>query len=263
MPYLSVNGVNLYYEEHGEGPPLLLIAGLASDSQSWLPVIDGLSKHFRVIVPDNRGCGRTKPMDIEITIRKIADDCIMLINHLGITSVNVAGHSMGGFVALDCALRHSEYISKTVIVSSSAYCSQRNKLLLSGWYEYMKNGMLPELWYKNLFYWIFSENFFEDESLLENAVELAVQYPFQQTEKAFKAQIEAISNFNCVGSLKRITSRTLALFGRDDLLFPPGIHADVLKKIPEITVSVMDGAAHSIHVQKPQEFVSIVAAFLN
>ncbi len=263
MPYLSVSDVNLYYEEYGEGPPLLLIAGLASDSQSWLPVIDGLSKNFRVIIPDNRGTGRTKPMDTETGIQKIADDCILLITHLGLPSVNIAGHSMGGFVALDCALRYSEYISKTIIVSSSAYCTQRNKLLLSDWHEYLKNGMSPELWYRNLFYWIFSDKFFMDKRLLENAVDLAVQYPFQQTEKAFKEQIEAIFNFNYIGDLKRITSKTLALFGRNDLLFPPNLHAGVLKEIPDITVSVMDGVAHSIHVEKPEEFIKIVTAFLN
>lgn len=263
MPYLSADGVNLYYEEYGEGPPLLLIAGLASDSQSWFPVVDGLSKCFRVIIPDNRGTGRTKPMDAETGIQKIADDCVSLINHLGLPSVHVAGHSMGGFIALDCAVRYPEYISKTIIVSSSAYCSQRNKLLLSDWHEYMKNGMSPELWYKNLFYWIFSENFFGDERLLKNAVELAVQYPFQQTEKAFTAQVAAITNFSCIGDLNKITSETLALFGREDILFPPDIYADVLKKIPEITISVIDGAAHSIHIEKPEEFIKIVTAFLN
>ena len=66
MPYLALNDINLYYEFHGEGTPLLLIAGLASDSQSWQPIIEDLSQNFLLITPDNRGTGRTQPQD-EVT----------------------------------------------------------------------------------------------------------------------------------------------------------------------------------------------------
>ncbi|MDP8313931.1 MAG: alpha/beta hydrolase [Candidatus Celaenobacter antarcticus] len=106
MPSTIVNGIDLYYEIHGKGEPLMLIAGLASDSQSWQPIMEDLSRNYRVITPDNRGVGRTKPSDINISIQKITDDCISLVRHLGLSSVNMLGHSMGGFVALDCAIRY-------------------------------------------------------------------------------------------------------------------------------------------------------------
>lgn len=61
MPNIQVNNVSLYYEIHGEGEPLMLVAGLGSDSQSWQPVMEELSRHFLVITPDNRGTGRTVP----------------------------------------------------------------------------------------------------------------------------------------------------------------------------------------------------------
>jgi len=159
MPSTIVNGIDLYYEIHGKGEPLMLIAGLASDSQSWQPIMEDLSRNYRVITPDNRGVGRTKPSDINISIQQIADDCISLVRHLGLSSVNMLGHSMGGFVALDCAIRYPEYISKLILAGTSAFNSERNNALLLDWVSYLESGMDLKLWFRNTFYWIFSNRF--------------------------------------------------------------------------------------------------------
>ena len=91
MPHISLNGINLYYESPGHGNPLMLIAGLASDFQSWLPVTVSLSRHYRLILPDNRGAGRTKPMDVETSISRMADDLATLIEKLSIKRTHVLG----------------------------------------------------------------------------------------------------------------------------------------------------------------------------
>src|SRR5437764_14008294 len=105
MPMFSREDVDLYYECHGSGAPLFLIAGLASDSQSWQPIIGDLASRFRVIALDNRGVGRTIPQDPPTSIRAMADDCVALIDHLRLPSVHVLGHSMGGFIAQELAIR--------------------------------------------------------------------------------------------------------------------------------------------------------------
>jgi len=115
MPSTAIDQVELFYETHGSGMPLMLVAGLASDSQSWQPIVGDLSRHFLVITPDNRGVGRTKPQKIGITIRQIADDYIALMTHLGLSSVNLLGHSMGGFVALDLAIRYPDCVNKLIL----------------------------------------------------------------------------------------------------------------------------------------------------
>lgn len=262
MPDIKVDGLNLYYRIHGEGKPLLMIAGLASDSQSWLPVVEELSQNCMVILPDNRGVGRTEPQNVEISIQAIADDCIALLNHLGLSSVNILGHSMGGFVALDLAIRYPQHVSRLILESTSAFCSPRNNALFLDWHSYLQSGMVPELWFRNIFYWIFSENFFRDESLLQKAVESAVEYPCQQSAEAFGNQVAAIGDFNCLEDLKRISSKTLAVFGREDLLFSPEENAGILNGIPGILISTVEHAAHSIHVERTDEFVRIVKKFL-
>lgn len=262
MACFPVNGVNLYYEVHGRGEPLLLIAGLASDSQSWLSVVEELSQHYQVILPDNRGSGRTEPQGVEISIQAIADDCIALLDHLDFSSANILGHSMGGFVAMDCAIRYPKRVSKLILESTSAFCSSRNSALFSDWHSYLQNGMTLELWFRNIFYWIFSEGFFNDTGALQNAVRFAVEYPYPQTVNAFGNQIKAIRAFNCLEELKNITSKTLAVFGREDILFSPDENARVFSRIPGIVVSTVEHAAHSVHMEKPDEFVRIVRNFL-
>ena len=100
MPMAKVNDLEIYYEIHGEGPPLLLVAGLASDSQSWQPVLDSLAADYQVIVFDNRGVGRTTPQEAGNSISRMADDCVGFARQLGIGKFHLLGHSMGGFIAL-------------------------------------------------------------------------------------------------------------------------------------------------------------------
>jgi pimeloyl-ACP methyl ester carboxylesterase len=263
MPNTIVNGVDLYYEVHGKGIPLMLVAGLTSDSQSWQPIVKELSRHYRVITLDNRGVGRTKPQDIETSIQYIADDCIALIRHIGLSSVNLLGHSMGGFVALDCAIRYPEYVSKLILAGTSAFNSERNNALFLDWLSYMESGMNSELWFRNIFYWIFSKRFFEDKEALNNAVRFAIEYPYPQTKIALKNQVNAIKEFNCLEDLPGITSKTMITCGKEDLLFPPEESIKVLHVIPGVIFSFVEHAAHSIHMEKPREFINIVQNFLN
>ncbi|NOX87352.1 MAG: alpha/beta hydrolase [Chlorobi bacterium] len=240
----------------------MLVAGLASDSQSWQPIVKDLSRHYRVITFDNRGAGRTRPQNIETSIQDIAGDCIALIRHLGLSSVNLLGHSMGGFVALDCAIRYPEYVSKLILAGTSAFNSERNNALFHDWISYIESGMNPELWFRNIFYWIFSKRFFEDKEALNTAIRFAMEYPYPQTAIAFKNQVNAIKEFNCTGNLPGITSKTMVICGKEDLLFPPEESARVLQAIPEALFAFVEQAAHSIHVEKPGEFVNLVQKFV-
>ena len=263
MPRTMVNEIDLYYEIHGKGTPLMLIAGLGSDSQSWQQIIKDLSRNFLLITPDNRGVGRTKPLDINLSIQQIADDCISLAGHLGLSSINLLGHSMGGFVALDCAIRYPEHISKLILAGTSAFDSKRNNALLTDWVSYLESGMDLTLWFRNMFYWIFSKRFFENEKNVNDAIRFAVEYPYPQSKVAFANQISAIKGFNCLKELPAITSNTMIISGKEDILFPPEKSADILQLIPGAKFSLIENAAHSIHLENPKAFLDCVLNFLN
>jgi pimeloyl-ACP methyl ester carboxylesterase len=142
MAMLARGDVDLYYECHGDGAPLLLIAGLASDSLSWQPIVADLAAHYRVITVDNRGAGRTAPPTAPTSIRAMADDCVALIEHLGVPSAHVLGHSMGGFVAQDCAIRYPDKVNALVLAATTSVNSRRNNDMFSDWASALANGRI-------------------------------------------------------------------------------------------------------------------------
>jgi len=263
MPKTTVNGVDLYYECHGKGQPLMLVAGLASDSQSWLPMLDALSQHYLVILPDNRGAGRTEPQDTENSIRHMADDCMALLDHLQLPSAALLGHSMGGFVAQDCAIRYPARVSRLILAATAPFNSERNNILFRDWVSYLKSGMNPEQWFRNLYYWILSRHFFTDRNKLADALQFALNYPYPQSETAFEKQVEAIAAFNCRNKLADIQAETLIICGKEDQLFPPEDSIRILQAIRNSSVRVIEDVAHSIPMESPGALADCILQFLD
>lgn len=262
MPRLAVNGVELYYEEHGRGVPLLLIAGLATDMQTWQPVVAGLAARCRVILVDNRGTGRTTPLDAPTSIGAMANDCIALVDHLRLGSVNVVGHSMGGFVAQECALRYPDRVAKLVLEATASRNSARNNDLFADWADALDAGGNPSAWFRNLFYWIFAARFFDDPKAVADAVRYAIEYPYPQPPAAFRNQVRAIAEFDRTSELGRIRAPTLVMAGTEDMLFPVAMCERLARSIPHADSTVVDGAAHGLHLEQPAIFTQRVLAFL-
>lgn len=262
MPIAKVNSIDLYYEVHGSGPALMLIAGLGSDSQSWFPVMDELKKHFTLILPDNRGCGRTTPHDVDLSIQSMSDDCMSLLSELGVECAILLGHSMGGYIAQDCAIRYPQRVSKLILESTFPFSPARNNRLLNDFKDYLQSGMDLSQWFRGFFYWLYSADFFEDSKRVNDAVQMAVDYPFPQSCAGFNNQVKAITEFNCRDRLTEITQKTLILHGSDDLLFPAEESARLFQAIPDVSVSIVEKAAHSLHMEYPEEFVGCVLKYL-
>ena len=263
MAMLAHGDVELYYECLGDGAPLLLIAGLASDSLSWQPIVADLAARYRVITVDNRGAGRTTPQTAPTSIRAMADDCVALIEHLGLPSVHMLGHSMGGLVAQDCAIRYPDKVNALVLAATASVNSKRNNDLFAGWATVLFNGADMKAWFRNLFYWIFSTRFFDDDAVVEQAIQYAVAYPYPQSAAAFQNQIDAIAAFDSTNDLSRIRARALVVAGAEDLLFPLDACRGFAKSLPNSQFVAIDGAAHSIHMEMPGPFAERVVGFLS
>ena len=263
MSRLQLADVELYFEEHGAGRPLLLIAGLASDSQSWLPAVPALAARHRVIVVDNRGCGRTLPQDAPCSIARMADDCAALLGHLGLARVDVVGHSMGGFVAQSLAARYPEQVDQLVLAATAASNSPRNDLLFRAWAAAMAAGQDPAQWLLQLLLWILSPRFFADPAAVRAAIDYGLTYPYPQAATAFAAQVEALCSFDGTAALSRFPPRTLVLAGADDVLFPLTACRELQAAIPGAALAVIDGAAHSIALEQPAAFAAAVLGFVD
>jgi pimeloyl-ACP methyl ester carboxylesterase len=116
--YAEVNGLNLYYEVHGEGEPLILLHGGVGAIEMFGEVLPLLAEGRQVIGVDLQAHGRTADIDRPMTYEAMADDVAALIEHLGVGEANVMGYSLGGGVALQTAIRHPEAVRKAVLVST-------------------------------------------------------------------------------------------------------------------------------------------------
>jgi pimeloyl-ACP methyl ester carboxylesterase len=116
--YAEVNGINLYYETHGAGRPLILLHGGLGSSEMFGPILPMLTERHQVIAVDLQGHGRTADIDRPIDIRLMADDVAALIDHLGLERPDVVGYSLGGGVAFFTASKHPERVGRLVMASA-------------------------------------------------------------------------------------------------------------------------------------------------
>jgi pimeloyl-ACP methyl ester carboxylesterase len=117
--YAEVNGINLYYETHGAGRPLVLLHGGLMSGEMFGPILPTLAEHHQVIVPDLQGHGRTADIDRPIDTRLMAGDIAALIDHLGLDRPDVVGYSLGGGVAFHLAVAYPEKVRRLVVASAN------------------------------------------------------------------------------------------------------------------------------------------------
>lgn len=131
--YASVNGLNLYYEIHGAGEPLILLHGGVGAIQMFGEVLSSLALNRQVVAIDLQAHGRTADIDRPLSYELMANDIAALIKHLGIEEANVMGYSLGGGVALRTAIQYPEVVRKLVLVSTP--------FKRDGWYPEVLAGM--------------------------------------------------------------------------------------------------------------------------
>src|SRR2546422_1170801 len=117
--YAEVNGINLYYETHGSGRPLILLHGGLGSGEMFGPILPTLSERHGVITVDLQGHGRTADIDRPIDVRLMADDIAALIDHLGLDKPDLVGYSLGGGVAFFTAVKYPQKVGKLVVASAN------------------------------------------------------------------------------------------------------------------------------------------------
>ena len=118
--YAPVNGLEMYYEVHGSGDPVVLLHGsFMTITNNWTQWIGELSKTRKVIAIEMQGHGRTADIDREFSSEHLADDVAALLDYLKIARADLIGYSMGGGVAMQCAIRHPDKVRKVVVISST------------------------------------------------------------------------------------------------------------------------------------------------
>lgn len=262
MSNLTLADIDLYYEVHGSGDPIMLIAGLASDSLSWQSLTTELSRHYCVIVFDNRGVGRTLPHSAESSIQKMADDAIAILDHLGVSSAAIIGHSMGGMIAQYMASQYPNRVNRLILLATAVQNSARNNLLFQDWLDYWRAGLSLDLWFKNVFYWIFSPDFFNIKESINTALAFALTYPYPQSLVGFERQVQVLTEADLSSQTKHINQPTLIVGAEHDLIFPFKESLRALGEIPNHRTAVIQNSGHSLIVEQPNLANLLILDFL-
>ena len=190
MPTARVGDVDLYYEVHGSGAPLLLIPGLGGDVGQFRPLIDELAASFRVLAFDPRGAGRSARPDVPYSIEMMANDAARLMDAVEVPRAHVFGFSLGGRVALAHALMHPERVESLVLAGTAARSVDDRRTRL----RHAVAARVPRL------------------RLLQRFDPRPVGGYLRQ-ERAWR-------DFDCSARLGEIRVRALILHARDDLVVP-------------------------------------------
>ena len=151
--YAPVNGLKMYYEIHGSGEPVVLLHGaFMAISGDWNDWINELSKTRKVIAVDMQGHGRTGDIDRDITYENLSEDVAGLLDYLKIPSADIIGYSLGGGVAMQCAIRHPEKVRKVVSISApirhDGWVKEANDAWLNFTWEVLKGTPAETEWKK-------------------------------------------------------------------------------------------------------------------
>jgi pimeloyl-ACP methyl ester carboxylesterase len=261
MPTFLTDDISLHYEIDGTGPPLLLIAGMVSDSASWQPLLPLLSNHFTIIRPDNRTTGRTTPWDAPTSIAHCANDCAALLEHLSVSRAHVLGHSMGGVIALQLATSHPDSLQTITLAASAPIRMARNTALFRALIDIRLSDAPPDTWLRAFFPWLFAPAVFDDPAAIDAAAEAALAYPYAQSPDAMRHQLNALVDYDPTAI--DVHHPIQALLAENDLLIPVPLAQSALRRLPGLDTHIIPNAGHSIHWDAPQRVADQVLTFAN
>jgi pimeloyl-ACP methyl ester carboxylesterase len=263
---ISSNGQKLYYEVHGDGPPLVLVMGIGYDSSLWkLQQVPALSKRFRVVIFDNRDAGRSSRAAQRYSIGDMADDVAGLLDGLNIPHAHLLGLSMGGMIGQEFALRHPDRLDRLVLSGVGAAPARSAFDPIRIWSWVRSHDDTGEAFGAQQFVWLFSSTFLRNDAAVKQTLALLASNPTPMTPDAYARQATAYLQHDVLDRLGGIQVPTLVVGGEQDLLTPPWILQEVATAIPgaELRIFRGDGASHLLPLERPAEFNQLVANFLS
>ena len=265
MPRVEANGIGIYYEEHGSGRPLVMIGGLGADTYVWSQQVPAFSAHYRVVVFDNRGSGRSDAPDEPYSIPMFAADTVGLMRALGIERAHVVGASLGGLIAQELALTDPEMVDRLVLActTSNGPRSTRPSLpsLIPVLIALRRTGN-PEADTRRAFSVFAHPRWLrQNPHEVEEYVAWRVAHP--QPRFAFKRQRGAVRGFQREHRLGTITAPTLIVHGDSDRIVPVANARVLGELIPSSRVVILEESGHACTFDQRDRFNETVLAFLS
>ena len=239
--YASVNGLKIYYEVHGAGPPLVLLHGAFLTVESWGKLVPELARSRQVIAPELQGHGHTADVDRPLGFPQMAEDVAALLREIKIERADVYGYSMGGTVALALAARHPAVVRKLIVQGST----------------YNKDGWEPEA-------------FKQFSALPPDFAPPPLKDPYDKVApdpKHWPVLVAKLKEMEMgfeglpESDLKGITAPTLIIMGDREGLRPEQAVA-MYRLIPKAQLAIVPGADHFLLFTRPDFVLTLMTTFL-
>jgi 3-oxoadipate enol-lactonase len=264
MPEVRTGDVNLHYEIHGSGEPLLMVMGLGGSSAGWNPaLVDELARSFRTIIYDNRGTGQSDKPNVPYSLEMFAGDAIALIDSLKFDRVHVFGVSMGGMIAQELALRYAPRLQTLTLGCTT--CGGRHAVPPPA--ESVKILTAPR-------------DGASDEELIRRAWPLAYTPCYIQNHRAeleatiprllarptpafaYKRHLDATYKLKTWDRLPEIKTETLVVTGAQDVLIPARNSEIIAERIPGARLHIIPDAGHAFFNEAREKFIEVFVPFV-
>lgn len=264
MPKVKVGDINIYYEVHGDGFPLVMITGLSANIDWWDPrIMQETSKKFKTVIFDNRDTGRTDKSKAGYTIKTLADDTAGLMNSLKIQRLHVLGISMGGMIAQEFALNYPRMVEKLVLLSTT--CGGPKSVSpppqLMDLLTKPREGMTAEERAKMAIPIIFAGDYIKSNpDNIKQFTQRMLKAPI--AGDAYLRQIQAIMKFDTYERLPNIKAPTLVMAGKKDILVMPQNSKILADRILGAKLVYLENSAHLLFPEMFEKTIRTLLDFL-
>ena len=240
MSFVENQGVKLYWDEQGQGEPLLLIMGLGYPSNLWHRTRPILSQHFHTVAFDNRGVGQSDVPSGPYSISTMASDAAAVLDAAGFSSAHIFGISMGGMIAQEFALQYPARTRSLILGCTSAGGPTAVRAERKVADILMARGMTLEQAREAILPYIY------DSSTAREKVEedLSLRRRWLPSLAGYMAQLQGILAWEAYSRIPQITAPTLVIHGKSDALVPPGNGELIAGRIPGAKLVLIDHASH-------------------
>lgn len=244
MPKVKVGDINMYYEVHGEGEPLVMICGASASVDTMYAFIPVYSPEYKLVIFDNRGAGQSDAPDIPYTTAMMADDLAGLLDMIDIESAHIMGISMGGMIAQEFALRHPERVKSLILACT--YCGGPGSSIITDPEMAQRMADLPpkEGSIEIIRLCITQKFIDENPGLLEQIVEQMMKHPISPHGQM--RQSEAAMSHNTYERLPEIKTPTLIIHGEDDRIIPVDNTNIMTSRMPGAELVIFPDTGHML-----------------
>lgn len=257
---VTLGHTELYVEEHGQGEPLLLVAGLGGSGRFWHAQVDAFARHFRVILHDHRGVGRSGPGPLISNAGEMADDLLRVMDALRIERAHLVGHSTGGAIGQHLALRAPGRLASLVLSASWAgptplfiqtFHTRRDVLINAGPLNYLMVGTLlaTPTWY-------LAPRFRDTQEYFRARL---AEFPGLDVELG---RLNAVMSHDLRHRLNEIRVPTFVIGARDDQLTPPGLSEELAERIAGAQLHLLSEGGHFCPQTVTEAYNRAVLGFL-